>query len=441
MQINQLLAQGFHTVGEDIPNVLKQNQAMNTQDQTNALRQRASDQQDQEYQQGQLDRQAKQTYAEASWALQAHSKVEALKSMPHVVDMLRKGGIDPSTLDEQKAKDLLSSARSSAASHLGMAPPVAGPKSFEQWDTKKDVYDVSSGTPVLIRGATPEAETFSGQPTAMVLNGQPVMAIRGSNGTVRPIDGASPYQAHSKTGQFDAGSAANTAEMIGKGQIPMLNGQALRTPWGQQVVSLLKQNYPDYNAAGYTSSASSLKGFTSGKESAAVRSLNVGIQHLDTLEGLSSALDNTNSPLFNKAANLWKQQTGQTAPNSFNSAKQIVSAEVVKAITGGGGGVADRQEAQHIVDAANSPQQLAEAIRTVRELFGGQLNGLQRTYEQGTGRRDFDRFLSPAAKRELSPYSDAAPQGAPEGQPTQTATDAKGNKIGLINGQWKPLGK
>lgn len=427
-------------------------QQMASQKQANALLQQQADQQSVTFGQEQDDRQNAVNLATAQHVLASSNPRLALQQAasadPHVAQfvssMTQDHGVDLSNTPDEDVRGMAQTAVDHFSSLLRKGPvqPEAKDVKVLKSDESAGYRDPQTNRWVTLQAGTPKAEQPSwGTPVDEVQDGKSVRAQYDKAGKRQVIAGASPYNAPSKTGGFDAGSAANTAEMIGKGQIPMLNGQALRTPWGQQVVSLLKQNYPDYNAAGYTSSASSLKGFTSGKESAAVRSLNVGIQHLDTLEGLSSALDNTNSPLFNKAANLWKQQTGQTAPNSFNGAKQIVSAEVVKAITGGGGGVTDREEAQHIVDSANSPQQLAEAIRTVRELFGGQLNGLQRTYEQGTGRRDFDRFLSPAAQRELSPYSDATPKGAPEGQPTQTATDAKGNKIGLINGQWKPLGK
>jgi len=71
-------------------------------------------------------------------------------------------------------------------------------------------------------------------------------------------------------------------------------------------------------------------------------------------------------------------------------------------ISGAGGGVADRERALAGIDKASSPAQLKGAIDTARRLMGGQLGGLKRQYEQSTGRKDFERFLSEDSKPYLN---------------------------------------
>jgi len=141
--------------------------------------------------------------------------------------------------------------------------------------------------------------------------------------------------------------------------------------------------------------------FTTGKAGNTVRSLNVAVQHLGTLDTLTDALGNGNLPLLNRVANTWKSQTGQTAPATFEAAKKIVADEVVKAIVGSGGGVADREEAAKTINAAQSPAQLKAVIATYKQLMGGQLEGLRHQYEQSTGKQDFDRFLMDGTKTQL----------------------------------------
>ncbi len=54
----------------------------------------------------------------------------------------------------------------------------------------------ANGLPLATGGD--DEETFTGQPSPMVQNGNPVMAIRGSKGTVRVIPGMAPYAAPQK---------------------------------------------------------------------------------------------------------------------------------------------------------------------------------------------------------------------------------------------------
>jgi hypothetical protein len=137
--------------------------------------------------------------------------------------------------------------------------------------------------------------------------------------------------------------------------------------------------------------------FAVGKSGAAVRSFNVGLAHLDTLQQLANALDNGDYPAMNRVYNAIASQTGKAAPTNFGAAKKIVGDELVKAIVGAGGGVHDREEVAKKIDAANSPAQLKGAIQTVQELMVGQLGGLRQQYKTGTGRDDFNKFLSPRA--------------------------------------------
>jgi hypothetical protein len=96
-------------------------------------------------------------------------------------------------LDEQNA--LMQQAQ---MAHLGaqtqaiQAPKPAEPFTLSQGQTRfgPDGKQIAAGSP--------DEETFTGQPTPMVQSGKPVMAIRGSKGTVRVIPDMSPYSAPQK---------------------------------------------------------------------------------------------------------------------------------------------------------------------------------------------------------------------------------------------------
>jgi hypothetical protein len=183
------------------------------------------------------------------------------------------------------------------------------------------------------------------------------------------------------------------------------------------------QEHPDATAndlanfnADMGKKAKAARDFATGKQGQTVNSLNVGIDHLNTLGDLAGALQNGDIPLFNKIAKDVAVATGKAAPTNFDAAKQIVAGEVVKAITGGGGGVTDREEAQRAISRASSPEQLAGVIATQKKLFAGQLHGLRLQYKNSTGQDDFESHLTPQTAHELEAIPLDAPAPAPGGK-------------------------
>lgn len=145
-----------------------------------------------------------------------------------------------------------------------------------------------------------------------------------------------------------------------------------------------------------------VKDFSSGVSARRVTANNTAINHLETLDKLAADLNNSDTRIFNAAANTFAKATGSSAPTSFDAAKQLVAAEVIKAVVQNGGGVTERQEAADNIRSANSPEQLRQITQTYRELLGGQLTSLAQQYETSTGRKDFDKKLSPATRELLN---------------------------------------
>ena len=216
--------------------------------------------------------------------------------------------------------------------------------------------------------------------------------------------GSPSYQAYDAainkvTGSWEQGNQGDIdsiASGIASGKMAPLAGNAMRSPISQRVMARVQQLNPDYNAHNWAMNDEAYKAFATGQQGNQVRSLNVAVNHLGTLGELAAALQNGNVAKINEVRNLYKAQTGQEAPTNFATAKQIVGDEVVKAVIGSGGAQSDRDQAQKVVDAANSPAQLMGAINTYKALLGGQLNGLSKQYRASTGRNDFaERFLNP----------------------------------------------
>jgi hypothetical protein len=151
-----------------------------------------------------------------------------------------------------------------------------------------------------------------------------------------------------------------------------------------------------------------VKDFSSGLSARRVTANNTALNHLETMDKLANDLNNSDTRIVNAAGNVFARATGSAAPTSFDAAKQLVAAEVIKAVVQNGGGVTERQEAAENIKSANSPEQLKQVIATYRELLGGQLASLAQQYETGTGRKDFDKRLSPATRELLKKSTPAA---------------------------------
>ena len=220
----------------------------------------------------------------------------------------------------------------------------------------------------------------------------------------------------SATGGLDPSSIDQTADLIAHYKMAPLSAWAMSRPIGAQIMSKVRELNPQYDAKLWVGGEKAIGAFSSGPQANTVRSFSVAINHLDTLGDLADALGNGNVQMINKIANRVSQEFGGAAPTNFNAVKKLVADEIVKAIVGSGGGVTDRQEAADAVNAAQSPAQLKGVIESYEKLMAGQLDGFQRQYQQSTGRKDFDKFLSPQAQKMLKTVQGqhATSKSAPE---------------------------
>lgn len=162
-------------------------------------------------------------------------------------------------------------------------------------------------------------------------------------------------------------------------------------------------------AAGQTVTA-----FDKGKQGDTVRSLNVSVQHLDTLRQLGQALKNGDINLINAARQKFSEAFGVAAPTNWDAAKAIVADEVAKGVIGGQTAQSDRETLAATLKNSRSPEQAEGAINTFQDLLGGQLRGLRQQYKSSTGRDDFNNKLFPETVNRLDPPKKAQAPGLPQ---------------------------
>ena len=190
-----------------------------------------------------------------------------------------------------------------------------------------------------------------------------------------------------------------TAKNIAEGNLPPLTG-----PNSTRIMNEVIAMKPDYNARDYNLQTSAVKAFNQGIQGNKVRSLNVVMEHFNTLEKAADALQSGDVRAINAVSQYIQTQTGKPAPGNFNAVKEILADEIVASVVPGVGALADRQAIKKTILAASSPEQIKGIVANYKELIGGQLNGLETQYKAGTGRTDFkSRYLTPAAVQGLTP--------------------------------------
>jgi hypothetical protein len=147
-------------------------------------------------------------------------------------------------------------------------------------------------------------------------------------------------------------------------------------PYYERLADAVAQYNPDFDATAFSTRKNANTAFTTGIQGRQLLAFGSAVKHLETLGGLIDALKNKDTIRLNSLNNLWEKQTGQSAVTNFEAAKGIVAKEIMKAIVTGGGGIEERQELSHLMDAAKSPEQLRGVVDTYYELMKAQKENL-----------------------------------------------------------------
>ena len=174
------------------------------------------------------------------------------------------------------------------------------------------------------------------------------------------------------------------------------------TKRGQQILELVNQADPTYDAGKAQTRYIAKQTFVKGPVADSIASSNTAIDHMDTLAKYGADLNNTDVRLVNAAKQGIAAAFGANAPTTFDATRKIVGQEVVKAVVANGGSMREREEAADAFSRANSPAQLAGVIKSYQALLSGRLKSTQLRYENDTGLTDFQTKLTPATIRALN---------------------------------------
>lgn len=182
----------------------------------------------------------------------------------------------------------------------------------------------------------------------------------------------------------------------------------------------------------FAASKVALQRFQSGPQGNTVRSFNVLVDHLDTLTTAAAALKNGDIRRFNEWKQTWAANTGNPAPTNFDGVKALVGDEIVKAVVGSAGALADREEVKKDLNRASSPKQLFELVENYKKLALGQLNGLKKQYEVSTKRKDFGDMLLPGTLKALGGHEGGEAKASEPGKDGWVTVSLPGGKSARV---------
>jgi len=237
---------------------------------------------------------------------------------------------------------------------------------------------------------------------------------------------------------------ASQVKALDEGRMAFPTGFALKSPYWQNILRLVSQYDPSFDAVNYNARAKTRADFVAGKSAQNITSFNTAIGHLDTLDKSIDSLGNTNYGWINSPLQSIKSAAGDTqfqaAQKQFMAAKQAVTDELTRAFRGSGGNVHDIVGWEQTLNQADSPAALHAATKAAVDLLRSRIESVGDQYNRGMGTtRDPLTMLSPHAQEAIARLSGEAPQqkGAAAGTSPVTPP-VPGAK--LFQGKWYTRG-
>lgn len=234
---------------------------------------------------------------------------------------------------------------------------------------------------------------------------------------------------------------------MAEGRKPIPTGIAGNSPYGRGMMQALYQYDPSADTVNAAGRNAVYKDFTSGKSAQAITAFNTTMGHLGDLQEAAEKLNNTSgfpgSNLVNAGVNAWQSASGDPKLKVFNSAKDAVVGELVKAFNNGHISDSQLHEWGANLNSADSPEQMSAVIKQLTSLLGSKINALGEQYKQGMGgnvptqiqlltphaQAAYNKILGVEQPKSASGWEDNTP--LPEATPTG-ATDPRAAALAEI---------
>lgn len=228
-----------------------------------------------------------------------------------------------------------------------------------------------------------EAATFSNEERAQIGNS----AIAAQTSAKRMMGGAA--------GPDDPGRKMYARSIASYNQPLTVQAQRM---YGPALIKDILELNPDYQAPLYNAKNKFTQSILAGKDGDNLRFFGTALSHIDLLSRLGKALDNNDDPqTLSYLKNMAQTEFGFDPVTNFESAKNIVTDEIIKAVMNSPGGVHDREAIAGNLKAQESITQLAGQAELFTGLMAGQLEHLEQKYINipGNTSREFKLLMMP----------------------------------------------
>ncbi len=198
-------------------------------------------------------------------------------------------------------------------------------------------------------------------------------------------------------------SIASQVKGYAEGKLPF-SPYTLRSPAGQQIMQLVSQYDPTFDAANYQARAATRKSFTAGPDAGNITALNTALSHASSLQDAYDKLGNTDYGWLNTAKNAVQSASGDTdkqaAISKVQSTAHALSEELAKVFRSTGMAESDVKAWEKQIDTSATPAQSKAVLDSAVELMNGRLSALGEKYNQGMGTTKQPlELLSPEAQK------------------------------------------
>lgn len=254
---------------------------------------------------------------------------------------------------------------------------------------RNEAYKGITGKDLGVGGGFTRADN-AGNPASTATIAPP-SATAPTNSVPAPVTNAPaapPVTAGNPAVNAPAGRAPKSlAQQILDGEAPPPAGPTSSTKVAilNEVNRLAAEQGKTYDSSRFKQHQETEREFNIGTAGKSIQSLNVAIDHMDTLRNQIQKLPNGQYPAVNDIISRYGRAIGDPRYNSYDAAAGLIAAEVTKAIVANGGTGDERAEKERLLAVQNNPAALRGVLNSYTQLLGGQMHGLEQRYKAGFG--------------------------------------------------------
>jgi hypothetical protein len=217
-------------------------------------------------------------------------------------------------------------------------------------------------------------------------------------------------------------------QKLAEGKQAFPTGFAMKSPYWQNMVSLVAQYDPSFDAVNFNKRNQTATAFAKGKQADAVRAVNQTLYHMGGLADNIESLSNFNgmaTPLNYIVNPAQKYLGGDPRQGTFEQTAHAVGSELRKVFSNGGtGSLQELQQWEDTLPVNGSQVQQTAYLKNGLNLLQGAMSALDNQYKEGMGNKaSINDLITPIARKVIDRISGsgtptpAAPGAAPAAQP------------------------